>query len=83
MCAVCGVVEGRRTKMDINRELSDSGKIELLRLMMKREDWDRFVGVLCERNKRQIEGYTISLYLITDTTGLLAQAAVEFLRRGK
>jgi hypothetical protein len=63
---------------------SDPGKIELLRLMMKREDWSKFLFTI-----NKIAGITvwgqnfIFVRYITDTTGLLARAAVEFLRREK
>ena len=63
---------------------SDSGKIELLRLMMKRDDWGDFLGTIgfC----RVVTGHgdkifsdMIHVSYLLDTTGLLAQAAVEWL----
>jgi len=54
---------------------TDSGKIELLRLMMKRDDWPKFAHYVGTHNG------AFPLDLITDTTGLLAQAAVEWLRK--
>jgi hypothetical protein len=63
---------------------SDSGKIELLRLMMKREDWSKFLFTI-----NKIAGITvwgqnfIFVRYITDTTGLLARAAMEWLTAQK
>jgi hypothetical protein len=74
-CSKCG-------SMDYNPDFTtDPGKIELLRLMMKREDWWDF----CNTIGRAVPGFTtvncfIDVDLITNTTGLLAQAAREFLR---
>jgi hypothetical protein len=57
---------------------SDSGKIELLRLMFAREDWidfrDQYITVY---------GDAVPVDLLLDTTGLLAQAAVEWLTAQK
>jgi hypothetical protein len=61
---------------------SDSGKIELLRLMMERGDWDAFLAYLYI-HQTEDSGMEAMAKYITDTTGLLAQAAVEFLRREK
>jgi hypothetical protein len=53
---------------------TDPGKVELLRLMMQREDWRNFRdGYLC------VHGDYIPCKLITDTTGLLLKAAVEWM----
>jgi hypothetical protein len=70
---------------------TDSGKIELLRLMKNQEDWRDFlssVGYCASiggfwNGKVYIPKWEdwISVDLITDTTGLLAQAAREFLRK--
>jgi hypothetical protein len=60
---------------------SDPGKIELLRLMMKREDWPQFHLSLFRETAHGRMNDFIPIRFITDTTGLLAQAAVEFLRR--
>ena len=88
-CSKCG-------SADYNPNFTtDSGKIELLRLMMKRwGEWDCFaskVGIIYyTRDGVDSNGGTIeSVHFATDndyildTTGLLAQAAVEFLRREK
>jgi hypothetical protein len=63
---------------------TDSGKIELLRLMEKREDWLEFaeVNFVIQYDDYSYKAF-IPVSLMTDTTGLLAQAAVEFLRREK
>jgi hypothetical protein len=55
-----------------------SGKIELLRLMEKHLGKFEFEEFLCEVNKDDIYN-CISVDLIKDTTGLLAQAALEWL----
>jgi hypothetical protein len=59
---------------------SDSGKIELLRLMIKRDDWDKFWELLYQE-----QGFhpNFWVFYLTDTTGLLAQAAVEWLTAQK
>jgi hypothetical protein len=62
---------------------SSDGKIELLRLMMKHlseKDFREFNSVIscCES-----AGVCILTDYITDTTGLLAQAARDYLRRGR
>jgi hypothetical protein len=63
---------------------SDSGKIELLRLMMKREDWSKFAVYIWDAevviNSQVIPQVAITIIYITNTTGRLAQAAVEFLK---
>jgi hypothetical protein len=62
---------------------SSDGKIELLRLMMEREDWPEFADSMCF-SVGQCAGPTkfyIPIDLMTDTTGLLAQAARDYLRR--
>jgi hypothetical protein len=80
LCA-CGATGCLKITPDFT---SDPGKIELLRLMMKREDWSKFLFTI-----NKIAGITvwgqnfIFVRYITDTTGLLAQVAVEFLRREK
>jgi hypothetical protein len=70
---------------------TDSGKIELLRLMEKRADWPEFLWFLWDKEGIQI-GVVYKAFIsnkgiphiyITDTTGLLAKVAVEFLRREK
>jgi hypothetical protein len=70
---------------------TDPGKIELLRLMEKRADWPEFLWFLWDKEGIQI-GVVYKAFIsnkgiphiyITDTTGRLAQAAVEFLRREK
>jgi hypothetical protein len=65
---------------------TDSGKIELLRLMEAHPKGKLFFAKLMYRGQNveaiDDDGY-ISRHYITDTTGLLAQAAVEFLRRGR
>jgi hypothetical protein len=57
---------------------SSDGKIELLRLMFAREDWidfrDQYITVY---------GDAVPVDLLLDTTGLLAQAAVEWLTAQK
>jgi hypothetical protein len=75
-CEVCGHHSCFEKNPDFT---SDSGKIELLRLMMKREDWPEFCGLWagCE----MMGNFYIHIDYITDTTGRLAQAAVEFLRK--
>ena len=73
---------------------TDPGKIELLRLMMKREDWVQFAKAIggipydLKFDPKTIEllfcRWSIPLdNYITDTTGLLAQAAVEWLTAQK
>jgi hypothetical protein len=64
---------------NLNNFTSSDGKIELLRLMMKREGWMDFL-----KSIRMIEKYIdidffITHYL-TNKTGLLAQAAYCFLK---
>ncbi len=61
---------------------SDPGKVLLLREMMKREDWDKFitsdyVGLTGSK------GRAIYAKLITNTTGKLRDAVWEFLFGGK
>ena len=60
---------------------SDSGKVELLRLMRKRTDFDDFLrsltGGICGPEREILATYII------DTTGLLLKAAVEFLEERK
>jgi hypothetical protein len=64
---------------------SDSGKIELLRLMMKREDWPEFIStvgkysIISGEPEEPFDPW-IRLDYILDTTGLLAQAARDFLK---
>jgi hypothetical protein len=61
---------------------TDSGKVELLRLMMKREDWDEFcASVFGKRFYVKCLMSDVIKYYITDTTGRLAQAALEWLRK--
>jgi hypothetical protein len=67
---------------------SSDGKIELLRLMMKRKDKDDFLKHLLMWDEYDpviyvgsVEDYIIEPIL--DTTGRLAQAAVDYLRREK
>jgi hypothetical protein len=63
---------------------SDPGKIELLRLMMKREDWSKFLFTINKVAGITVWGQNfIFVRYITDTTGLLAQAAVEWLTAQK
>jgi site-specific recombinase len=54
---------------------ADSGKIELLRLMKTRECLKEFLMYLCDVGTLSYTDYLL------DTTGLLAQAAVEWLRK--
>jgi hypothetical protein len=61
---------------------SDSGKIELLRLMMEREDWDAFLAYLYI-HQTEDSGMEAMAKYITDTTGRLAQAALEWLQKEK
>jgi hypothetical protein len=60
---------------------SDSGKIELLRLMRFKVNFQLFLDSLTI-GESDLSGMIPVDYLL-DTTGLLAQAAVEFLRREK
>jgi hypothetical protein len=69
---------------------SDSGKVGLLRFMQKRGDWVQFAKAIggipydLKFDPKTIEllfcRWSIPLDLITDTTGLLAQAAYCFLK---
>jgi hypothetical protein len=63
---------------------TDPGKIELLRLMLKRpaSDFDAFIVENGSLSKYGRHLDCILVDLVTDTTGLLAQAAVEWLRKG-
>jgi hypothetical protein len=73
-------VDENATNIDFT---SSDGKIELLRLMKEMDNWGEFLldnGAISKYG-RHLD--CIQIDLITDTTGLLAQAAVEFLRRGK
>jgi len=70
ICCKCG------SREPFNPDFTtDPGKIELLRLMMKRDDWPKFAHYVGTHNG------AFPLDLITDTTGRLAQAAVEWLRK--
>ena len=56
---------------------TDSGKVELLREMMKRDDWEEFyMYVGCQR----LLPYGFPPVLIIDTSGLLLNAAWEWLK---
>jgi hypothetical protein len=66
---------------NLNNFTSSDGKIELLRLMDKREDRVEFVQTLYLFHQTKRDSIDSILSYITDTTGLLAQVAVEFLRR--
>jgi hypothetical protein len=59
---------------------SDPGKIELLRLMRKRGDWGEFWELLYQE-----QGFhpNFWVFYLTDTTGRLAQAALEWLTAQK
>jgi hypothetical protein len=73
-------VDENATNIDFT---SSDGKIELLRLMKEMDNWGEFLldnGAI-SKHGRHLD--CIQIDLITNTTGLLAQAAVEFLRRGK
>jgi hypothetical protein len=61
---------------------SSDGKIELLRLMMKRGDWDAFLAYLYI-HQTEDSGMEAMAKYITDTTGRLAQAAREWLTAQK
>jgi hypothetical protein len=88
VCQKCGIetngLEAQFQKYWNPNFTSDSGKIELLRLMMKREDWSKFLFTI-----NKIAGITvwgqnfIFVRYITDTTGLLARAAMEWLTAQK
>lgn len=62
---------------------SDAGAVKLLRILMEREDWNKFVAEL-NCYKRDDEGSffcdVIPEHYIT-TSGLLAEAALEWLRK--
>ncbi len=78
-CETCQEYIGESRKHDNPDFTSDSGKIALLREMMKREDVDDFL--------RSITGGITSpermifAYYIIDNTGKLAIAARDFLKR--
>jgi hypothetical protein len=63
-----------------------SDPVLVLREMMKREDWPVFIKRIGARIEDRYTGQPpvdfVRVYYMTDTTGLLAQEAVEFLRRG-
>jgi hypothetical protein len=59
---------------------TDSGKIELLRLMMKRKDWPEFLDKVGWCSRWEKHSYLYIDYL-TDTTGKLRDAALEWLRK--
>jgi hypothetical protein len=81
-CEVCGHHSCFKHNPDF---ISDAGKIELLRLMMKREDWPEFCNSIghsyATKKIPSSAYYYIWMVYILDTTGRLAQAAVEFLRK--
>jgi hypothetical protein len=80
-CEVCGHHSCFEKNPDFT---TDSGKIELLRLMMKREDWSKFLFTINKVAGITVWGQNfIFVRYITDTTGLLAQAAVEWLTAQK
>jgi hypothetical protein len=58
---------------------SDSGKVALLRLMEKRKDWKQFYSCFIDGGGVPL----IQVSLITDTTGLLIDKAIEFLEERK
>jgi 50S ribosomal subunit-associated GTPase HflX len=90
VCQKCGIetngLEAQFQKYWNPNFTTDSGKIELLRLMMKRENADDciqtqdFLETIGKSGILNIEDM-VRVDLILDTTGLLAQTAVEFLRR--
>jgi hypothetical protein len=87
VCQKCGVetngLEAQFSQYWNPDFTSDSGKIELLRLMMKREDWPEFLHFVWFKSVYYYNPTSIlKAYsnLMTDTTGLLAQAARDFLK---
>lgn len=55
----------------------------VIEAMMEKWIWDKFAGSLCERNKRQVGNYNISLDLIMDKTGKIAKLAIDWLEGRK
>ena len=85
----CKTIQGmithiKRTNPDFT---TDSGKVELLRLMRKREDWRAFICYLIHVASWNPEDWESShhhlIETITDTTGLLPKAAVEWMEGRK
>ena len=66
---------------------TDSGKVQLLKLMRKRIDWRLFLTFLVHGASWNPENWETSHFnlidFILDDTGKLEQAALEFLRREK
>ena len=79
-CAKCHKVVKH---VDFNPDFStDAGKVQLMKLMMKREDYLTF----CRYSECQIDNQTNEVFwserYILDTTGLLVKAAIKFLEEG-
>jgi hypothetical protein len=74
-CIRCGEIEWKCKNPDFT---ASDGKIELLRLMFAREDWidfrDQYITVY---------GDAVPVDLLLDATGLLAQAAWDWLTAQK
>lgn len=72
---------GSKGQINVPDFTSDTGKVQLLRLMMEREDWDAF------QIRINVVGKTkyghIWIDYITDTTGKLRDACLEWLRGEK
>ncbi len=76
-CRKCG------KHVDSNPDFtSDAGKVQLLREMKKREDWNEFQG-WCFVGTSTLDGqvdYGIPVDLILDTTGKLAKIALDWIK---
>uniref|UniRef100_A0A6M3JCU7 Uncharacterized protein n=1 Tax=viral metagenome TaxID=1070528 RepID=A0A6M3JCU7_9ZZZZ len=63
---------------------SSDGKIELLRTLIKREDWPAFVNTIGSQyiNIYHYNTRAVDVDIILDTTGKLRDAAIEWLEGG-
>ena len=82
-CELCGEWSEKPYHPDF---AADPGKIQLLREMVKREDFPLFMARLMYMGD-SVEGidwdHNIDIDYILDTTGLLALAARDFMRKEK
>jgi hypothetical protein len=64
---------------------SDDGKVQLLRLMMERKDWTSFnVFLGCRvHDSGSVDDNFVDVSYITDTSGKLRDACLEWLRKEK
>ena len=84
-CTKCGGRVAYHTSLPPNPDFTtDAGKVQLLREMEKREDWEEFQGSMCVGVlDNRVWSWGFPADLILDETGKLAQLALDWLKEGK